>query len=113
MSVDVVFMLRGPDPPAQEKCAAGSTPLEQAVIEALVRIVTEGLKPDELWFMVAILWAPPPDLPRTPDDACSRLQRLGLVMPSTARSICVPTKLTPLGYSVRACIFNKARSNLP
>jgi hypothetical protein len=107
---DVIFMLRNPDPPAKDRCAVGSPPLEQAWLDALVRRVAEGLDRDQLWFMVAILWAPPPGQPRSPDDACSRLQNLGFVMPSKSRSICVPTKLTPLGHSVRECIFNKVRS---
>jgi hypothetical protein len=107
---DVIFMLRSPDPPAN-RCAVGSTPLEQAWLDVLVRRVAEGLDRDQLWFMVAILWTPPPGQPRSPDDSCSRLQRLGLVLPSVSRSICVPTKLTPLGSSVREYLFSKATSS--
>jgi hypothetical protein len=33
------------------------------------------------------------------------------VLPSVSRSICVPTKLTPLGSSVREYLFSKATSS--
>ncbi len=110
---DVIFMLRNPEPPAPEKCASGSTPLEQAVLEAFVRIVVEGLDADERMFMMAILWAPAPGKSRTTDDTCSRLQRIGLVKQTIGRSFCVPTKLTPLGHSVRQYIFDLLRSAIP
>lgn len=110
---DVVFVLRNPESEPPAKGATGSTPLEQAWLDALIRIVVDGLSVDELWFMVAILWAPELGKPRTHDDACSKLQRLGLVKPTKARSVCVPTRLTPLGHSVRQALIDKARSKHP
>lgn len=98
---DVVFMLRSPDPPAKARCAVGSTPLEQAWLDALVRIVVGELDRDQVFFMMAILWTPPLGEPRSLDDTCSRLQRLGLVKPTMSRSVCVPPMLTPLGHNVR------------
>jgi hypothetical protein len=97
----IVFALRDPGPESPTKGLTGSTPLEQAWLDALARIVVGELDRDQVWFMMAILWAPPLDEPRSPDDACSRLQRLGIVRPTTSRSVCVPAMLTPLGHNVR------------
>lgn len=110
---DVVFMLRNPDPSAKERCAVGRTTLEQAVLDALVRRVVEHLDHDEHLFMMAHLWAPARGQPRTSGDTCSRLQRLGLVAPTRARSVCPPDRLTPIGHSVRRYIFDRIQGATP
>ncbi len=107
---NIVFALRNPGPESPTKGLTGSTPLEQAWLDALVRIVVRDLDRDQAWFMMAILWAPEPGKSRAPEDACSRLQRLGLVKPTTARSVCVPAMLTPLGHNVREFLNSVMRT---